>query len=64
LKEKQNHNSYPIPVFVDEAQLYPPVIVEKIRLLADTRKYKFIFTVHKTERLSLKIFLMKSLSFI
>ncbi len=40
----------PISVFVDEAQLYPPEIVEKIRLLADTRKYKFIFTVHKTDQ--------------
>ncbi len=39
-----------IPVFIDEAQLYPPTIVEKIRLLADTRKYKFIFTVHKTDQ--------------
>jgi len=39
-----------ITVFVDEAQLYPPEIVEKIRLLADTRRYKFIFTVHKTDQ--------------
>ncbi len=39
-----------ITVFVDEAQLYPHTIVEKIRLLADTRKYKFIFTVHKTDQ--------------
>ncbi len=49
LNEKSKHEAYPIPVFVDEAQLYPSAIVEKIRLLADTRKYKFIFTVHKTE---------------
>ena len=38
-----------ISVFIDEAQMYPSKIVEKIRLLADTRKYKFIFTVHKTD---------------
>ncbi len=39
-----------IPILIDEAQLYPPDIIEKIRLLADTRKYKIIFTVHKTDR--------------
>ncbi len=49
LKEKSNEKFYPISVFVDEAQMYPPQIVEKIRLLADTRKYKFVFTVHKTK---------------
>ena len=49
LNEKLNNSNFTIPVFIDEAQLYPSAIVEKIRLLADTRKYKFIFTVHKTE---------------
>lgn len=49
LNNKSNHESFPISVFIDEAQMYPSQIVEKIRLLADTRKYKFIFTVHKTE---------------
>jgi len=39
-----------VTVFVDEAQMYPSEIVEKIRLLADTRKYKFVFTVHKTDQ--------------
>ena len=49
ISEKSNYTVYPITVFIDEAQLYPSKLVEKIRLLADTRKYKFIFTVHKTE---------------
>ncbi len=48
--EKAQDIKKSIPVFIDEAQLYPPDIVEKIRLLADTRKYKFIFTVHKTDQ--------------
>lgn len=38
-----------IPVLIDEAQLYPPELIEKIRLLADSRKFKFVFTVHKTD---------------
>ncbi len=49
IKQKFKDDSYSIPVFIDEAQIYPSVIIEKIRLLADTRRYKFIFTVHKTE---------------
>ncbi len=38
----------PISILIDEAQLYPSKIVEKIRLFADTRKFKVIFTIHKT----------------
>lgn len=37
-------------ILLDEAQLYPNDLIEKIRLLADTRKFKFLFTVHKTEK--------------
>ena len=37
-----------IIVLLDEAQMYPPELVEKIRLMADTRFFKFLFTVHKT----------------
>jgi hypothetical protein len=37
-------------VLLDEAQLYPQDLIEKIRLMADTRLFKFIFTVHKTEK--------------
>ncbi len=39
-----------ITVLLDEAQLYPQDLIEKIRLLADTRLFKFLFTVHKTEK--------------
>ncbi len=49
LSQNLQDTLFPITVFIDEAQMYPPQIVEKIRLLADTRKYKFIFTVHKTD---------------
>ena len=34
---------------MDEAQLYPTELIEKIRLMADTRLFKFLFTIHKTE---------------
>ncbi len=44
-------NLYDIPlVLLDEAQLYSSEQMEKIRLLADTRKIKFVITLHKTER--------------
>lgn len=37
-------------VLIDEAQLYPSDLIEKIRLMADSRLFKFLFTVHKTEK--------------
>jgi len=39
-----------ITVLIDEAQLYPEELIEKIRLMSDSRKFKFLFTVHKTEK--------------
>ena len=36
-------------VILDEAQLYPTELIEKIRLMADTRLFKSLFTIHKTE---------------
>lgn len=36
-------------VILDEAQLYPSELIEKIRLMADSRFFKFLFTIHKTE---------------
>lgn len=36
-------------VILDEAQLYPSDLIEKIRLMADSRYFKFLFTIHKTE---------------
>ncbi len=37
-------------VLLDEAQLYSSILMEKIRLLSDTRKVKFVITLHKTEK--------------
>lgn len=37
-----------VVILLDEAQLYPANLIEKIRLMADTRLFKFLFTVHKT----------------
>ena len=37
-------------VLLDEAQLYTDSLMEKIRLLSDTRKVKFVLTLHKTEK--------------
>lgn len=36
-------------VILDEAQLYPSELIEKIRLMADSRFFKFLFTIHKTD---------------
>ena len=41
-------DSIPV-VLLDEAQLYSDVLMEKIRLLSDTRTMKFVITLHKTE---------------
>jgi len=37
-------------VLLDEAQLYTESLMEKIRLLSDTRKIKFVITLHKTKK--------------
>jgi type II secretory pathway predicted ATPase ExeA len=37
-------------VLLDEAQLYSDVMMEKIRLLSDTRSVKFVITLHKTNK--------------
>jgi len=42
-------NEVPI-VLLDEAQLYSEALMEKIRLLSDTRSVKFVITLHKTEK--------------
>ncbi len=46
---QQNDLSVPL-VLLDEAQLYSPALMEKIRLLSDSRKIKFVITLHKTEK--------------
>jgi type II secretory pathway predicted ATPase ExeA len=48
LTEKFKHSTTPI-VLLDEAQLYSSPQMEKIRLLSDSRKIKFVVTLHKTE---------------
>ena len=37
-------------ILLDEAQLYPDMQMEKIRLLSDTRSVKFVITLHKTQK--------------
>ena len=38
-----------IIILLDEAQMYGPEMMEKIRLLSDTRVVKFIVSLHKTD---------------
>lgn len=38
-----------IIILLDEAQMYSPEMLEKIRLLSDTRSIKFVISLHKTE---------------
>ncbi len=45
LKEKKH-----VTVLLDEAQLYPSGMMEKIRLISDTRVIKFVVSLHKTEK--------------
>jgi len=42
-------SSIPI-VLLDEAQLYSPALMEKIRLISDARAIKFVITLHKTDQ--------------
>jgi len=51
MKILNNFISDEIPiVLLDEAQLYSNSLMEKIRLLSDTRKIKFVITLHKTDK--------------
>ena len=47
--EKKEFQETPV-VLLDEAQLYSEALMEKIRLLSDTRTVKFVITLHKTEK--------------
>ncbi len=47
--EDKNFEEVPV-VLLDEAQLYSDALMEKIRLLSDTRKIKFVIALHKTEK--------------
>ena len=49
--ESQQRDSENVPVvLLDEAQLYSETLMEKIRLLSDSRTIKFVITLHKTEK--------------
>jgi len=51
MKVLQKHKTDEIPlILLDEAQLYSEVLMEKIRLLSDTRSIKFLITLHKTQK--------------
>jgi len=51
IKILKTKNSDEIPlVLLDEAQLYSDALMEKIRLLSDTRKIKFVIALHKTQK--------------
>lgn len=48
---QSSHEEMNVPVvLLDEAQLYSDTLMEKIRLLSDTRKIKFVISLHKTEK--------------
>ncbi len=49
IAEKYKEDEVPL-VLLDEAQLYSSILMEKIRLLSDTRAVKFVITLHKTEK--------------
>ncbi|MEA2100622.1 MAG: AAA family ATPase [Campylobacterota bacterium] len=50
MKVLQKHKTDEVPlVLLDEAQLYSDILMEKIRLLSDTRAIKFVITLHKTK---------------
>ena len=49
--EKRELEETIIPlILLDEAQLYSTPLMEKIRLLSDTRKVKFVIALHKTDK--------------
>jgi len=50
MKIMQDKISDEVPlILLDEAQLYSDALMEKIRLLSDTRKVKFVIALHKTQ---------------
>lgn len=46
--EQKDSDEVPL-ILLDEAQLYSDPLMEKIRLLSDTRKLKFVIALHKTQ---------------
>lgn len=50
VENKELYGSITPLILLDEAQLYSETLMEKIRLLSDTRKIKFVIALHKTEK--------------
>ena len=51
MKIVKKHKIEEIPIILlDEAQLYSDMLMEKIRLLSDTRAVKFVITLQKTQK--------------
>lgn len=51
MKILKNRDTTEIPIILlDEAQLYSDALMEKIRLLSDTRSIKFVISLHKTDK--------------
>jgi Cdc6-like AAA superfamily ATPase len=49
-KENENSENDNVPIILlDEVQLYSDSLMEKIRLLSDTRAVKFVLALHKTQ---------------
>lgn len=49
ISNRFNYDTVPVAL-LDEAQMYTSSQMEKIRLISDARKIKFIIALHKTER--------------
>ena len=43
-----NQDKKPIIVILDESQLYPEILLEKIRIMSDSGLFKFLFATHET----------------
>jgi len=37
----------PVVVILDESQLYPEILLEKIRIMSDSGLFKFLFATHE-----------------
>jgi len=46
---KQLRGKRELTILLDEAQMYSPEMMEKIRLISDSRAVKFVVSLHKTE---------------
>ncbi|MDO5046196.1 AAA family ATPase [Campylobacter sp.] len=49
LSKEDEENKKVFTVLLDEAQLYPEILIEKLRLLSDSGFFKFLFAIRKTD---------------